>query len=118
MPINSRQKGARGERAWRDQLREHGFAARRGQQFSGGGDSPDVVCEEMGAVFHCEVKAVERLNIRDAMRQAERDAGERMPYVAHKTNREPWLVTLRSDDFLDLVRSYLADHQPQHPETE
>jgi hypothetical protein len=36
--INSRQKGARGERQWRDELRAHGYDARRGQQFSG---SPD-----------------------------------------------------------------------------
>jgi Holliday junction resolvase len=95
---------------WRDELRKHGFNAHRGQQFAGGGDSPDVVCEELKAILHPEVKFVERLNVREAMKQAERDAGERMPYVAHKTAREPWLVTLHADDFLDLVRSYLADH--------
>ena len=41
--MNSRQKGARGERMFRDMFREAGFEARRGQQFSGGTDSPDVV---------------------------------------------------------------------------
>ena len=45
--INSRAKGARGERMWRDQLRAEGYTAKRGQQHAGGQDSPDVVCEEM-----------------------------------------------------------------------
>ena len=70
--MNSREKGKRGERQWRDELRAHGFQARRGQQFSGSPDSPDVVCEEL-AWLHFEVKAVERLNIEDAMDQARRD---------------------------------------------
>jgi Holliday junction resolvase len=88
MPINSRAKGARAERAWRDELRNAGFTAHRGQQFSGGGDSPDVICEEMASLFHCEVKFVERLNIRQAMDQAEADASlsAQIPYVAHKTS--------------------------------
>ena len=72
--INSREKGARGERQWRDELRANGYAARRGQQFSGSPDSPDVVCEDL-AWAHFEVKAVEKLNIYDAVEQALRDAG-------------------------------------------
>jgi len=35
MPINSRQKGARGEREWAAKCREEGYDCRRGQQFSG-----------------------------------------------------------------------------------
>ena len=112
----SRDKGKRGERAWRDELRNAGFTAHRGQQFSGGGDSPDVICEEMASLFHCEVKFVERLNIRQAMDQAEADASlsAQIPYVAHKTSRQPWLVTVRAQDFLDMARSFLADHST-HP---
>src|SRR4051812_17526596 len=72
--MNSREKGKRGERQWRDELRAHGYAARRGQQFSGSPDSPDVVCDAL-AWIHFEVKAVERLNIEDAMEQARRDCG-------------------------------------------
>ena len=49
--MNSRAKGARGERLWRDELRAQGFTARRGQQFSGSPDSPDVVCEELKEPF-------------------------------------------------------------------
>jgi hypothetical protein len=74
--MNSREKGKRGERQWRDELRAHGFAARRGQQFAGGAESPDVVCEEL-AWIHFEVKAVERLNIEDSMEQARKDCGAR-----------------------------------------
>ena len=67
--MNSRAKGARGERAFRDLLRAEGYEARRGQQFSGSPDSPDVVCPDL-AQYHFEIKCVERLNIEDAMAQA------------------------------------------------
>ena len=72
--MNSREKGKRGERQWRDELREQGFHARRGQQFAGGPESPDVVSDDLPWA-HFEVKAVERLNICDAMEQALRDCG-------------------------------------------
>jgi len=71
--MNSREKGKRGERQWRDELRAQGFEARRGQQFAGSPDSPDVVCDSLPWA-HFEVKAVERLNIEDAMEQARRDS--------------------------------------------
>src|SRR5438046_170574 len=73
--MNSREKGKRGERQWRDELRANGYAARRGQQFSGSAESPDVVCDALPWV-HFEVKAVERLNIEEAMEQARGDAGK------------------------------------------
>ena len=41
--MNSREKGKRGERQWRDELRANGYGARRGQQFCGSAESPDVV---------------------------------------------------------------------------
>jgi hypothetical protein len=101
--MNSREKGKRGERLWRDELRAAGYVARRGQQFSGSEDSPDVVCEELGWI-HFEVKAVERLNIEEAMDQARRDCGMRkVPVVVHRRNRRPWLVTMEAGTFLKLV---------------
>jgi len=57
--VNSREKGKRGERQWRDELRANGYAARRGQQFAGSAESPDVVCDSLPWI-HFEVKAVER----------------------------------------------------------
>ena len=104
MPINSRQKGARGERLWRDELRAHGYIARRGQQFSGSPDSPDVVCDSLP--YHFEVKVVEALNLRDAVEQAVRDAGVKTPVVAHKRNHSPWLVTMLAEDWFKLVAQH------------
>ena len=107
--MNSRQKGARGERQWRDELRAQGFQARRGQQFSGSPDSPDVVCPALSWI-HFEVKAVERLNIEEAMEQARRDARvapgghQKTPVVAHRRNFRPWLVTMEAETFFRLLR--------------
>lgn len=103
--MNSRAKGQRGERLWRDVLREAGFLqAHRGQQFQGSPDSPDVQCPELPAI-HFEVKFVEALNIWKAMEQAERDASVvKIPVVAHKRRRSGWLVTMRAEDWLNLIR--------------
>ena len=100
--INSRQKGARGEREWRDHLIANGYEARRGQQVSGSPDSPDVVCN---LPFHFEVKRVEKLNIEKAVKQSEDDCGEKMPVVAHKKNRGQWLVTMPEWVFFSLIKS-------------
>jgi hypothetical protein len=100
--MNSCQKGKRGERAWRDELITYGYEARRGQQFSGCPDSPDVVCPDLPG-FHFEVKSVERLNMHQAIAQAVADAGQKMPVVAHKRNRSKWLVTMRATDWFELV---------------
>jgi Holliday junction resolvase len=101
---NSRQKGARGEREWRDQLRAAGYTARRGQQFSGGTDSPDVICDELGTVIHFEVKRVESLNVHRAMEQADNDADGKIPVVAHKRNGDGWLVTMPAAAFFELLK--------------
>lgn len=103
--MNSRQKGARGEREWRDELRAQGYQARRGQQFSGSPDSPDVVCD--GLPYHQEVKRVEKLNLQDAVDQASRDCGGKPLIVAHRRNDHPWLVTMLASEFFRLVREAL-----------
>ncbi|HNW08481.1 MAG TPA: hypothetical protein PKZ55_08325 [Verrucomicrobiota bacterium] len=101
--MNSREKGKRGERQWRDELRAHGYAARRGQQFSGSPESPDVASPAL-PLIHFEVKAVERLNIEDAMEQARRDGTGKAPIVAHRRNFRPWLVTMEAETFFRLLR--------------
>lgn len=101
--INSRQKGARAERAFAKMLREYGYEAERGCQRSGGKDSPDVKCNMPNC--HWEIKHVERLNLESAMEQSKRDAGENeMPLVGHKKNRTEWLVTLRFTDFMEIFQ--------------
>jgi hypothetical protein len=112
--MNSREKGKRGERRWRDVLRDAGFLkAHRGVQFSGSPGSPDVACPELPGL-HFEVKAVEALNIWRAMSQSIADAGPRkIPVVAHTRNRSGWLVTMRAEDWLALIResSHVAPHE-------
>lgn len=104
MPINSKQKGKVGERRFRDVLRSHGFCnARRGVQYAGGLDSPDVVCPELPGV-HWEVKFTERSNIYDWMQQAIEDAGTLIPIVAHKRKRKDWLAIIKADDLIKLLK--------------
>lgn len=120
--MNAREKGKRGERQWRDELRAQGYQARRGQQFSGSPDSPDVVCAELDWI-HFEVKAVERLNIEDAMEQARRDGGasrtghQKTPVVAHKRNFRPWLVTITAEVFFQFLRGVLPSEEQQKQQT-
>ena len=102
--MNSRNKGARGERYFAKWLRDNfGLDARRGCQFSGGVDSPDVVGSFLGT--HPEVKFVEKLNLSKAMQQAEADCGDNIPYVAHKKNREELLITIRACDLSNFCRA-------------
>jgi hypothetical protein len=102
--MNSRAKGQRGERELADFLTAAGFPARRGQQFAGGQDSPDVVCP--GLPFHIEAKRTECLNLEAAISQADRDAGGRKPWaVFHRRNRTGWRVTLDAAAFLALARA-------------
>jgi len=102
---NSKQKGGRGEREWAAFLRDHCLVAYRGQQFAGGIDSPDVVCESL-PLIHFEVKRVERLNIYDAMDQARKDSAFKMATVAHRKNRREWLVTMLASDWIELAKVY------------
>ena len=99
----SREKGKRGEREWAEVLRAHGFDARRGVQYQGGPDSPDVVAPELA--YHFEVKRVETLNIHAAMSQAVSEAREGcVPVVAHRRSRGEWMVTMKAADWLAAVR--------------
>ncbi len=108
--MNSRAKGARGEReaaaAWATVM---GCRARRGQQFSGGSDSPDVVSDLEN--IHLEVKRVERGNPYWWVEQAERDCGGKIPLVLHRKDRKDWLVILRLADVPRLAKEIAAQAQ-------
>ncbi len=101
---NGRAKGARGEReaarAWTDVF---GVAARRGQQFAGGTESPDVITGMAG--IHVEVKRVEAGNPYVWMEQSVRDAGLNAPVVLHRRNNKPWLLIVRLDDAPRLAKA-------------
>ena len=94
--MNSRSKGKCGELEFAAFLRQHGFDARRGQQFAGGPDSPDIVSASL-AWLHIEVKRVEHFNVAKACAQAARDAAGKPWIVAHRRNRKPWLITMDSN---------------------
>lgn len=118
--MNSRNKGKVGEREFAALLREHGFDARRGQQFSGSPDSPDVVSDEL-SWLHVEVKRVQNLNLADACAQAKRDqTGSGLTkklawIVAHRRNHAPWLITMRAETFFQFLRGTLP---PENKPTE
>ena len=109
--MNSKAKGGRGERELAAKLHEYGFDTHRGQQFKGGVDSPDVY--GLPGV-HIECKRVEKLNISNSMSQAVRDAaGQKIPAVFHRRNREEWLVTMKLDNWMELYKKWLKEECSQ-----
>lgn len=106
MGLLSKNKGKVGEREVAHTMIRHGFEARRGQQFSGGDDSPDVKHSMEG--FHIEVKRTERLNLNAAIKQANDDKTDKeTALVVHRSNRQPWLVTMEFEEFLKLMAAYV-----------
>lgn len=100
--INSKAKGSRFERWVAEWFRENlGTPARRGQQFQGTPDSPDVMDAVPGC--HIECKAVEKLSIYKALEQAVHDAGPNVPLIIHKANHKPVLVTVQLEHLIELA---------------
>lgn len=98
--MNSRNKGASFERKLANILSEYGYECRRGQQYCGANGDADVVGLPN---IHIEAKAVERLNIYDAMHQSIREAREgELPVVMHKKNRHDILVTMTLKDWMKI----------------
>lgn len=112
MAVNGNAKGKVGEREVAELMRKNGFEARRGQQFSGGGDSPDVVHNMKG--FHIEVKRTgKQTDIFKAMAQATRDKKqEDVPLVFHRKNNQDWVVVMKAKDFFDLMNKYVYEEVP------
>ncbi len=101
MGKTSQRKGRGGELELARILQEHGHDVRPGQAVSFGA-VPDL--EGLPGV-HIECKRVERLNVPEAMGQAVRDSEkfkDGMPTLFHRRNRQPWLVTMRLGDWLEL----------------
>jgi Holliday junction resolvase len=114
MAVNSRRKGKEGELELARILRTFGFDTRRGQQFKGGGDSPDV----MGLPgVHIECKRVQNLNIEKAMVQSRTDADgtDDVPVVMHRKDREKWKVTMDLDDFMNMYIAATDADAPRFP---
>ena len=100
--IKSKDKGKRYELEIAHWLSAHIGPARRGQQFCGRPESPDVICEALPGV-HVECKHNNRLVLYQAMDQAIRDAGSLLPVVIHRHDNKPSLVTVQLSDLADLA---------------
>ena len=104
MSINSKAKGAAGERELAKKLKEYGYDCRRGQQYCGANGDADVVGLPG---IHIECKRGQRLNIDDAMLQAIRDRREgEYPAVFHRKNNGKWMVTMLLDDWQEIYREW------------
>ena len=105
MSINSKKKGAKGERELANKLNEYGYLTRRGQQYNGL-EGEDVVGLDY---IHIECKRVERLNLEEAMQQAKRDSKKgQLPAVFHRKNRSKWFVTMELQDWINLYNEYYS----------
>ena len=118
MSMMQRRKGKLRERQLAAYLTSLGYPARRGVQYHGGTDSPDVVADGLEAV-HIECKGVQDIDLgtqalRDAYGQSEAEAGGKLPVVFWRRNGRPWALTWRMDGVLvtvcgdDDVRAVLA----------
>lgn len=98
----ARIKGKAFERTVANYLKSRGFTARRALQFDGS-FAHDL---DVNVPFNFECKAVEKLNIHEAMKQAVKDAqlANTTPVVVHKKSHRPPLVTMSLDDFTDLLQ--------------
>ena len=102
--MNSRNKGAVGERELASKLTEYGFPSRRGQQFCAANGDADVVGLPG---IHIECKRVEHLNLQEAYDQSRRDAREgEIPVVMHRKNNCRWLVTMSLEDWIELYKEW------------
>ena len=101
--VDSRRKGAEGERSLARWLQEQGIACHRGYvQFK----QSDLVGIEG---IHVECKRQEKLNIHEAMEQAKRESVKRQdgrPTVFHRRNRTEWLVTMRLEDWVEIYKGW------------
>lgn len=105
---------ARGKRAELDlvhKLQELGFSeARRTAQYCGKAGTSDIVGVPG---VHVECKAVQRLNIWEALSQSKRDSeadgkGD-IPAVFFKRNRTGWYVSLPLEDFVKLYQGEVTN---------
>lgn len=130
MAVNSRAKGARGERDFRNFLRVtyNDGEARRGQQRKGGEDSPDVDSPFLKMLkIHPEVKFMEKSKLTERtmlavwLAQARKDAGDDLfPVVFHRWNgSRRWWAIYASDYGSTVImdaEEFLDERWQQHKE--
>lgn len=98
MPLNSRQKGKRGEREAAALLRDMGFPeARRAQQYCGAAGTADVLID---APFHIEVKNTAKACLPEWIAQASRDSKGQPWIIMWKRARDGWYVIAKAETVL------------------
>ena len=104
MKINSRNKGARGERELSSKLNEYGYDCRRSVQYCGANGDADVI--GLNGI-HIECKRVEALSLYKALSQAKSDAknGD-MPVVMHRKNNCEWVVIQPLETWIEMYKEY------------
>ena len=112
---NSREKGKRFERLVAGLFRSIGYEARRGQQYCGANGDADVIGVPG---IHIECKAVEKLNLYDAMAQAKHDAHGKVPVVIHKKNNCNVLVTMEFDQWSEFYKAWEVENNVGNVEHE
>lgn len=108
----AKDKGSRGERLLSAFLNSFGLHTHRGYVHCGQSDLVDLLG------VHVECKFVERLNVRQAMEQAIKEAEKRkdgMPTVFWKVSRKPWLTIMLTEDW---VKLYLMARRKDEGNTE
>ncbi len=100
--VNSKNKGARGEREAAEAMASVlGVPLRRTQQFKGTPQSADIEGDEVIGL-HLEVKRTERLSVYPTLDQAESDAGENCPVVLHRRNGKRWVAIMYLNDLVEV----------------
>ncbi len=103
MSRSQQRKGADAERELVSILNGYGYQTQRG-----GSETFGTVPDVIGLPgIHIEVKRAERLNLMEAVNQAARDSArfrDGLPAVFHRRNRQPWLVTMRLIDWMEIYR--------------
>ena len=101
--INSKAKGAAGERELKDFLRSLGFEARRTQQYAGNtGDASDVVVEAWSST-HIECKRCETFQGIEWLAQAVKDAKDKLPVVFWRKSRGDWICLMEAKTLVPIL---------------
>jgi Holliday junction resolvase len=103
MSRSQQRKGADGEKELVEILNAYGYHVTWG-----GSQTYGTVPDVSGLHgIHIECKRVEKLNVPKAMEQSVIDSikfQDGLPALFHRRNRQPWLVTMRLDDWMRLYK--------------
>lgn len=106
MGRKSQRKGRTGEKELAAILNNAGYTDVKAGEPMQFGSVPDVYGLDG---IHIECKRVEKLNLLNAIDQAERDAARFMdgePAVFHRRNRAPWIVSMPLESWLKMYAEY------------